>query len=129
MKQEIELTDDQRFCVDVLAVYARGHHHLPKVTKWGGGVAINWNGDLATFDFDGLTRLVLLAHANAVRIEIKSSGPGLVKICASRRKPNADGLSMWERHPTAADLIAMASKNWAIESHPAAVFVKPEEKR
>ena len=123
MKQE--LTEDQQFCADVLAAFARGKHHLPKVSAWGDGVAVNWGASLATYDFDHLTRLVLLAHANAVRIEIRPCAPKLVRICAFRRKPEAEGLSMWERHPDLTGLMCKATeRDWTVAPNR---IVKPEE--
>ena len=99
------LTEDQRYCVDMLADWALGEHHLPKVHVFGVGVCINHYGDLSTCDFDKLTRLVLLAHRDAVRIEIASSGPRMVKIIAHRRKHGeASDLRFCDRHPNLKDL-------------------------
>lgn len=108
MKLKFQPTDDQQFCIGVLSEFAGGDHHLPKIEDWGHGVAINHSGDLSTHDFDGLTRLVLLAHKHAVRIEISFSGPGRVKIIAHRRKHQGDGerLGQSVRHPSLADLAA-----------------------
>lgn len=91
------MSENQEFCSSLLALWAGGWHHLPKVHPFGEGVAINWAGDLSTFDGDGLTRLVLLAHEHAVRIEIASSGPRLVKIIAHRRSHDAP--KYYQRHP------------------------------
>jgi len=102
------LTPDQKFCADMLAEWAGGYHHLPKVKKCSQGIEINHYGDLSTFDFDKLTRLVLLAHRDFVRIEITSSGPRMVKIMAHRRKPKEEGDCMWAHHPSLDDLIAKA---------------------
>lgn len=108
------MTEDQQFCKQVLAHWAGGSHHLPTVHLFGAGVCINFLGDLATFDFDRLTRLVLAAHRWAVRIEIASSGPGMVKIIAHRRKP--EGIALFERHPDLTDLEIMAesAKVWQL---------------
>jgi len=100
------VSEDQEYCICMLSEWAGGRHHLPKVYAWGVGVCINHHGDLSTFDYNRLTRLVLLAHRDAVRIEIASSGPRRVKIIAHRRK-HGEGLSMFERHPCLADLAAI----------------------
>jgi len=81
-----DLTPDQEYCRETLSDFVLGAHHLPKIHKWGAGICINYSGDLATFDFDRLTRLVLLAHRDHVRIEIGQSGPCRVRIMAHRRK-------------------------------------------
>lgn len=84
----------------VLSVAFRGIHHVPKITKYGDGNqfwAVNVRSGIATFDSDQLTRLVLAAHHFAVRVEIQSSGPGLVKLLLHTRK--RDG-NIYESHPT-----------------------------
>lgn len=92
------MTEDQEFCKQVLAHWADGEHHLPTVHLFGAGICINFSNDLATFDFDRLTRLVVTAHRWAVRIEIAPSGPGMVKIIAHRRSP-VQTESIYRRHP------------------------------
>ncbi len=84
----------------MLERWAKGAHHLPKVHLYGSGVCINNYADFATTDSDKLTRLVLLAHLYAIRIELKGSGPRLVKIIAHRRSPAFPGSSWTETHPT-----------------------------
>lgn len=103
-----QFTDDQRYCVDLLAYVFGGHHHLTEVKEWGTGVAINHSGDLSTFDFNLMTLLVIEAHARAVRIGITSSGPRMVRIIAHRRR-HGDG-RFSERHPGLDDLIRMAEQ-------------------
>lgn len=102
MKKETDFTTDQHFCIAALAEFAKGKHHLPKVHTWGRGVCVNWFQGLSTFDYDNLTRLVLVAHKHAVRIEIGSSGPRMVRIIAHRRTHDTAGIN--ERHPTLEDL-------------------------
>lgn len=94
----------------MLAEWVGGKHHLPKVHEFGTGICINHYGDLSTYDWNRLTRLVLLAHRDFVRIEIASSGPRMVKIIAHRRKPKEDKDSQWQRHPSLGDLITEIKK-------------------
>ena len=101
-------SEDQQFCINALAEWACGHHHLPKVHEFGVGICINYSGDLSTFDFDRLTRLVLIAHKHYIRIEIASSGPRLVRIIAHRRK--RDG-NIYNRHP-GLDELENTIKQW-----------------
>jgi hypothetical protein len=103
------MTEDQKFCKLVLAHWAGGEHHLPTVHLFGAGICINVSNDLATFDFDRLTRLVITAHRWAVRIEIASSGPRLIKIIAHRRSP-VQTESIYRRHPDLCALKLEAAK-------------------
>lgn len=103
------LTENQQYCKNMLIAWAKGEHHLPDIYPCGSGIHINHYGDLSTFDFDKLTRLVLLAHRDAVRIEITNSGPRMVRIIAHRRKHDA-AACMSQRHPSLDDLIQQAEK-------------------
>lgn len=99
-------SEDQLYCIEALAFWAGGHHHLPKIYECGAGVCVNFSGDLATWDSNKLTNLVLVAHRYLVRIEIASSGLGRLKVIAHRRK--AEG-SMSQRHPGLTDLETLCS--------------------
>jgi hypothetical protein len=113
------VTTDQEYCKATLAEWAGGEHHLDEVKPFGAGVCVNWMGDLSTYDFDGLTRLVILAHRDGVRIGVKSGGPRMVKIMAFRRTLGEliDGrqtglrgsLPMSQWHPGLDHLIAQAT--------------------
>ena len=74
-------------------------HHFPG-TK-AESIETNVFGDLSTFDFDRLTRLVLFSHFLCVRATVTSSGPRMVKIILHPRR-NRDG-KFFERHPTLAE--------------------------
>lgn len=56
-------------------------------------------GDLSTYDWDRLTRLVLAAHEYCIRVSISQGGPRTVRITLTPRI-NRDGCPMSERHPT-----------------------------
>lgn len=107
-KQTWSPTADQQFCIDVLADWAGGRHHLPHPAPYGTGVCVCESGDLSTTDADGLTRLVLTAHRHAVRISLSGTGgPRRLKIIAHRRShgKKAD-MKFWDWHPDLADLAA-----------------------
>lgn len=76
-----------------------GRHHIPSggVKEWGLGWEVNFYGDLSTWDFDVLTRLVFLAHDRAFRVELGNGGPRRIKIIIHKRV-RTGGIS--ERHPT-----------------------------
>ena len=93
-KERLEMVLDRTF---------RGLHHCPKIHKhnvdhefeyW----EVNYYGDLATFDFDQLTRLVVAAHDNCVRASVCPSGPRMVKFRLHPRFSRDGG--MCEMHPT-----------------------------
>jgi len=94
------MTPDQTYCVEMLTEWVRGSHHLPKVRPHGSGVECNVYADLSTYDSDKLTRLVLLAHRDSIRVEIVSSGPRMVKVVCHRRKAMRADMGVNERHPT-----------------------------
>jgi hypothetical protein len=81
-----------------------GLHNCPRIHKDRFGWAVNTSYDLATFDSDRLTRLVIAAHDHCVRVAIEPSGPGLVKICLWPR--NGREGRMFERHPTIEEAIS-----------------------
>lgn len=98
-----ELTKDE--AIDFFAELYFGKHHFPgKIKEFGPGWCMNHYGNLATFDFDGLTRLVFLAHDRCVRVSIMSSGPRMIKI-ALHKRTTREG-SMFERHPTIENALA-----------------------
>lgn len=59
-------------------------------------IEVRYRGDLATFDGDELTRLVIAAHQQRVRVGLSGHMRGIVRIYLQPRK--YDGSSM-ERHP------------------------------
>jgi hypothetical protein len=105
------MTDDQWECWQMIAdLYFGFHHVIGKLHEWGHGIAFNTRqtGSFATFDFDGLTRAVLMAHERMIRFSIEPSGPGMLKLVLHKRHKR-DG-SMTERHPTIEGAIERFSK-------------------
>jgi hypothetical protein len=70
---------------------------------WAHGIAIPWKNDLATWDFNGLTKLVFLCHEARIRCEIRPNGFHGLLLCFWPRK--AEG-GMAERHPNLAEAVA-----------------------
>ena len=112
-----EWTDNQLLASYALAVVRGGYHHLNKIKECGPrGVEMSVHAGLSTFDDNLLTRIVLVAHRMGVRIEIGSSGPGMVKLMAHARYTNDDkecGLHFWERHPSL-DHLAKLCQDWKL---------------
>lgn len=100
------MTDDQWDCYELLGdVHCGLNHVFGKVHKWGEGIKLNstCSNSLATFDFDGLTHLVVLAHDRMIRVEITPSGPGMIGFVCSKR--NTREGRMHERHPSIEEAI------------------------
>lgn len=55
-------------------------------------------GDFSTFDFDLMTRFVLLCHKHCVRGSVSNGGPRTLKIWVHERHGREGGFS--KRHPT-----------------------------
>jgi acyl-CoA-binding protein len=81
------------------AEFYHGEHHIPRggVKDFGYGWVIKHDrGDLATYDYDQLTRLVLMAHDKCIRVSIMPYNFNSVKIAIWKRKREG---GMSERHP------------------------------
>ena len=105
------MSDDQWECALFLADPFRGFHHvLGDIKPFSTGIKINSrNGNwAASYDFDGLTRAVVMAHDRMIRFEIRPSGPGMLQLCLWKRHTR-DG-RMHERHPSLEDAVATIRK-------------------
>ena len=100
------MNDDQWSCAKFVADLFYGFHHVMGEFKpCGSGIEVsvsngNW---AATYDFDGLTRAVIMAHDQMVRFEIAPSGPRMLKLRLFQRHKREGRMS--ERHPTIEDAI------------------------
>ena len=87
----------------------RGEHHIPgDVKKYGLGFSVLHIGDLSTYDWDTLTRLVFLAHDYGYRAEIQPA-MRYVRISIWRRDRSG---SMTEGHPTLEGAVATWRERW-----------------
>ena len=92
-----------------------GEHHIPArgccgvhgVREFGpGSWYVNHHGDMATYDYDLLTRLVFLAHDSCYRASVENGGPRQVKIVIWKRSGRGGGIC--HGHPT----IEYALEKW-----------------
>ena len=102
-----------QWAIDFFAELFLGEHHIPGsgrgIKEFGTGYCINYHpGNLSTFDFDGLTRLVLMSHRDCIRAEICPSGPGMVKLAIWKRKKREG--RMFEKHPTIEEALKMFNR-------------------
>lgn len=100
-----DMSEAQRACFDLLCKVFHGEHHAPeRIYAFGRGIKCNAESHrLSTFDFDYLTRLVVLAHDACVRVEIVSSGPGRIGLVLHKRAGRTG--SSYDRHPTIEEAI------------------------
>lgn len=79
--------------------FYHGEHHIPgKVAEFGRGWMVKHTRlDVATYDFDELTRLVIMAHHYCYRVSIMPYNFTTFKIAIWKRKREG---SMSQRHPT-----------------------------
>lgn len=90
----------QQEAIDFFSEYYGGEHHIPgfKPKPFGIGWSVNDNrGDLASFDFNQLTRLVFMAHDKCIRVSVEAVRNGLIRIAIWKREREG---GMSERHPT-----------------------------
>ncbi len=88
--------------IDFFSEFYFGAHHIPgdsPKTVGNHGWAVMHNlGELATFDYNGLTRLVLMAHDKCIRVSISPVRNGIMKIMIHRR--SREDKSIFGGHPT-----------------------------
>lgn len=94
---------EKEAAIKFFAEFYYGSHHIPEPIKpYGEGWYVKHYADLSSYDFNGLNRLVLMAHKYAVRVEIRGNSSKDVKICIWQRKREGD---MSYRHPTIEEAI------------------------
>lgn len=77
----------------------RGEHHFPgKLKEWGDGWCMEDFAGMATFDFNNLTKFVIMCHDECIRGEIRPSSPRSMKVCIWKRQGREGDLC--SRHPT-----------------------------
>lgn len=88
----------------VLAVAYSGLHNVPgKIKHDDLLIEVCVPAQLSTFDFDTLTRLVVLSHDQCVRLSVTNGGPRKVKLMFHDRIAREG--QMHERHPTIEEAI------------------------
>lgn len=108
------MTDEQFECFLMLCdIFGGAHHIYSEVKPYGQGIVVNERHFRAsTFDFNGLTKAVVMAHDRCIRFEIEPSGPGMLKLVLHKRKREGQ---MYERHPTMEDHIRSIRGGWVSE--------------
>lgn len=68
------------------------------IWEYGKGVSFVVRSYFATYDCDGLTRLVVGAHDRCIRVEVEGCGPKMLRVSMWPR--NGREGRLYERHPT-----------------------------
>lgn len=101
---------EQQKAIDFFSQFYGGEHHIPRsgITKWGNGWMVKHDrGELATYDFTELTRLVLMAHERCYRVGVAPHNTNTLKICIWERQREG---GMCDRHPTIEQAIEIFNK-------------------
>lgn len=92
----MEMTKQE--ATDMFSLLFNGEHHIPSdIKEFGPGFYVSYRGDMATFDFNQLTKMVVLAHDKCYRFSIAPNGPMALKIIIHKRE-GREG-SMTKIHP------------------------------
>jgi hypothetical protein len=97
-----KLSEFQSKVIDIVGMVGGGIYNAnicsPEKIDWdyGNGVSLTWNQELATWDFDQLSRLVFLCHAARIRCSLSAVAPRKIRMCFWQRKATGD---MAVRHP------------------------------
>jgi hypothetical protein len=114
-------TELERRAYVVLSRVYYGIHHVPGWSRRkldGGCLSVSVYADLAAYDYDSLTRLVVAAHDECVRLAIVNGGPRQLKLWFSRRARPGYGLDrdISEAHPTMERAIErVRSYRWLVD--------------
>jgi hypothetical protein len=94
----------QQEATDFFSDLFGGEHHLPSpVKEHGMGWCVTFRNDFATYDFNTMTRFVIMCHDKCVRGEVQPAGP-MLKLAIHKRTTRE--WKMNERHPTIEQAVA-----------------------
>lgn len=102
----IQISDLGRRVADLLGEWYYGLYHMNGaiLADWStpNYIQIRHSGELSTFDNSSLTRLVLLAHREAIRVSISPRSNRYLTLMFHPRQAadTASELRMYERHPS-----------------------------
>lgn len=112
MKDPIELSTEERMSRVINHAFG-GRHHVKIKEETSRFIRLVTCRDMATYDTDCLTALVVAAHTYGVRVEIAACNMQYVSVYLHARD-SRDGDDQWSRHPTALDLADRATKHWEL---------------
>ncbi|MBL4795838.1 MAG: hypothetical protein JKY50_00335 [Oleispira sp.] len=94
------MTDDQFLSWLFMSQLFDGFHHVNgKVIEYGSGIKVNIsNSKMATFDYDYLTKAVVMAHNWGIRFEIEPASSRQLRFILHKRHTREGSMS--KRHPS-----------------------------
>jgi hypothetical protein len=105
----MNLTHEQ--AVAFFSEFYGGTHRIPgarykaeNIKPYGTGWSVSHPGELASFDSDQLTTLVLLAHERCIRVHVEPCNPRYLRIVIFGRVREGD---ISRRHPTIGHAVAL----------------------
>jgi hypothetical protein len=103
---KVSLNPFQAKVADILGMVGSGLYNAPinpeKIQLFEKYFVVTWRGQLATWDFDQLTRLVLLCHVARIRCCIEGCGPNMIRFYFS---PRVDTGDIAVRHPDISEML------------------------
>lgn len=97
----------QVVCAGVAPYNLRANWKKAEWFQWG-CLSIVIGGELATFDFDRLTQMVIAAHDHCMRLSVEGVGPGYLRVVIHERKARHGGIAV--RHPAILDAVKRHSR-------------------
>ena len=103
-----------RKAANILGFVYSGIYHLDtaalKKANWGDkyNVEVTIDGTLATYDGNGLTRLVIAAHDLCARVEVEARAYRYLRLTFSERERKSDSITT--RHPAIEQAIVSARR-------------------
>lgn len=108
------LTEFQKIVCDILGMVGGGiynapinHENIQWDESYAHAIRVVWRHEMASFDFDELTKLVFLCHTARIRVAIDGCGPHMIRLTFSERKAEGD---IAVRHPNLAEAVAVFEK-------------------
>jgi hypothetical protein len=99
-------TDDEARCLAVLTAIDRPYNLMLGSERWddvewlGHGIIVYLFGELSTFDWSNLTRVVVLAHRHAVRVAIRPAIRTQTDRDSFLSRRDEKGMWVTDEHPT-----------------------------
>lgn len=103
------LTKEQ--ATQFFSAFYGGEHHIPsEVKSFGYGWAVIQNNEIATYDFNAMTRLVVMAHDLCVRVEVSAVSKHTLKVAIWKRQREG---AIYKRHPTLEQAVPLIRKQFS----------------
>jgi hypothetical protein len=99
--REAWMTDDQWECAKMLADLFYGFHHIDgniKPDRKGIKIGVPEGNWAMSYDYDGLTRAIVMAHDRSIRFRISPAGVDRLKLHFEKRHQREG--KMTDSHPT-----------------------------